>query len=356
MWLTISRPHHKSLLQLPRELIIDIISELNCRDLYSMRLVNHEIHNLVHENESTIVRKYLSEELESLQKFFKPPGSLNLNYRIDLRYRLRESRQLASVVADRCCAKLKPQQPFDNEEWRKKKAKILRDKLLMGLFALYEYLDRYREVVLRSMHDFEACSTADFASLGFVLGLDQQRIFETFPAESFLHITQAWRILEGVAHSRNIPLSCKSTKYPYSTIKAVLVLGGLDRFGELISKPTLKERFQDLDAFNEEIWNGQKWKLYKSFEGPILSSVHHLAPPPKRVSSADFPKGTPPTAPMTFINRQHICEPSLAAVILRYSRTLDDVPSVDQYICEAVKEEGDPGYVLLPWNQPDNPS
>jgi hypothetical protein len=322
-----------------------------------MRLVNHELHNLIHENEGTIVRNYLSQELEALQQFFRPAESLNLNYRIDLRYRLRESRRLASVLAGRCCSKLKPRQMSDDEEeWRKRKAKKLRNKLLMGLFALYEFLDRFRQVVLRSLYEFESCSTADFARLGFVLGLDQQRIFESFPVDSLNHITQVWRILEGVSMSKNIPLSCKSTKYPYSTVKAVLVLGGLDRFGELISKPTLKERFQDLDAFNEELWHGQTWKPQKISEGPLLNSIHHLAPPPKRVSSADFPTGTPPTAPMTFINRQHICEPSLTAVILRASRTLDNIPGVDRYIAEALREEGDPSYVLLPWSQPDNPA
>lgn len=322
-----------------------------------MRLANHQVHNLIHENESIIVRKYLCHELEPLQRFFQPSGSLNLNFRIELRYRLRESRRLSSLLAHRCCAKLEPRLPDDEQgAWRKRKTKKLRDKLMMSVFALYEFLNRLRQVIIQSLHEFEGCSTADFARLGFVLGLDQQRIFESFPRKSLAHLSHAWQIIEGVANSKGVPLSLKSTKLPYTTVKMVLVLGGLDRFTELMSKATLKERIQDLDSFNAEIWQGRVWKPHQSLGGPALTSIHHLHPPPERASSANFPKSMSPTAPTTFINRQHICEPSLAAVILRLTGTLNGILPVDGYICDAVKEKGDPSYHLLCWNTPDNPA
>jgi hypothetical protein len=319
-----------------------------------LRLTNHQLHHLIHDNESTITRNYLSQELELLQRIFKPAESLTLNYRIDLTCRLLQVRRLATLLAGRCSSKLKPQQPVENGEvWRTKKIRKLRDMLMTGLFALCEFLAQFRQVVLRSLHDFEGYSSDDFARFGFVLGIDQQRIFETFPTESFRHITQAWRILEGVANAKGISLSCRAAKYPYTSVKALVVLGGLDRFECLLSTADLKERLEDLNAFNDELWHGRVWKPYKKLSGAPLKSIRHLARPATRVSSGDFPQGTPPTAPLTFINRQHICEPSISAVILRCVGTLDNVPAVDRYICDAVREEGDPDFVLLPWSQPD---
>jgi hypothetical protein len=321
--------------------------------LYAVRLTNRAFHNLIHENESTIVRKYLSQELESLQEYFKPAGAPSLNYRIELRYRLRNCRRLSSLLAGRCCVKLKTRpQLDDHDSWRRRKSKKLEDKLMMSMFALYEFLARFRQVVIRSLHEFEGCSTTDFARLGFVLGLDQQRIFECFPSNSLVGISQAWRILEGIATRKGVPFSCASTKYPYTTVKALLVLGGLDRFLALISKTNLEEHMQDLDNFNAEIWQDRTWKPRGSLVGSPLSSIHHLAAPPKCVSAADFPTNMSPTAPITFINCQHVCEPSLTAVTLRLARNLDSVMPVDHYICDAVKEEGDPSYRLLPWNLP----
>ena len=353
--LTLSSPHQARLLQLPQELLVNIISHLGWRDICRLRLINRQLHNLIHDTESTIVRKHLSETAGVLLESFKPAGSLlSLDYQIELRYRLRECRRLASLLATRCCAKLEPQSPLDEEKaWRTRKMNKLRDDLMTGLFALYEFLCRFQEVVLRSLHEFEEYSTVDVVRLGSILSLDQQRIIENLPQGSLVRIIQAWRILKGVANSRGVPFNQKSTKYPYTTVKVVLVLGGLDRFRSLINKTSLEERIQDLESFNAEIWHGLTWKPVVLLEGAPLSSIHHLAAPPKRVSSADFPKSMSPIATVTFISRQHVCEPSVAAVVLRLSGTLDNVLPVKQYICEVITEKGD-SFSLLSWNTPDD--
>jgi hypothetical protein len=332
------------------------VSQLSCHDLCALRLTNHKIHTLIHENESTIVRNHLREEKKIVPKYFKPAGSLSLDYEIELRYRFRQCRRLATFLATECCAKLEPLQLlYDSQGWRKRKAKKLRENLVMNLFAVYEFLARFREVVLRSLHEFEGCSTADFARLGFVLGLDQQGIFDGFPGNSLMPILYAWRILEGIANSKGISFNCKATKYPFTTVKVVLVLGGLDRFMALISKASLKERLQDLDAYNAEIWQNQTWKAHVGLLGPPLASIHHLAPPPKRTSSREFPQSMSPTAAITFINRQLICEPSLTAVILRLFGTIEDILSVERYVRDVVNEEGDSFHLLPSWNMPDGP-
>lgn len=337
--------------------MIEIVAQLKCCDLFALRLTNHEFHKLIHENESTIVRKSLSQELDSIQRLSKPAECLSLDYLINIRHRLVDTRRLSSVLAARCCTQLKTRRPFNDEDgWREKKARKLEDRLMMGLFALDEFLAQFQQVVLRSLHQFEGCLAADFARLGFVLGLDQQQILETLPRESFVHILQAWRILEGVANSKHIHLHLEATEYPHTPVKVMIVLGGLDRFGQLISRPTPEERVQDLDAFNAELWQGQTWKPQRTLNAAPLHSIHHLAAPPKRISRADFPTAMLPTAPVKFVSRQKICEPSLMAVILRCKGTLNDVLPVDEYICEAIKEEGDPGYILLPWNRPGGPT
>lgn len=354
--LTMISRHQPRLLQLPRELLVDIISALNFRDVYTLRLVNRELHNLIHENESAIVRQYLAGELEPLQEFFRPSGPLSLSYLGELLYRARESSHLSLLLADRCCEKLESRLALDNKEvWREGKRKKLKDKLMMSLFALHEFLVRFRNVVLRSLQEFEGWLTADSAAFRDILGLDQQRILETFPAESLVHIEAAWLILAGVAHSKGIPLGCKSTKYPYTTVRVLLVIGGLDRFTALMNKPNPKERTDDLDAFNAELWQGQMWKPHPSPDGPLLNSVHHLTSPPRPVSSGDFPRTLSPTASIRFINSQHICDISLVAVILRTAGNLDGISHVEQYICDAVKEEGDAPYILPSWRAPDNP-
>jgi hypothetical protein len=342
------------MLQLPRELIIQIISLLHYRDLYSLRLANHEIHNLIHENESTIVRKYLSNKLEALQKIFKPPGSLTLSYRMEMRYRLRICRHLSSLLATRCCAKLDPTPRIDDlHTWRKGKAKKLADKLTISLFILYEYLNRFREVVIRSLHEFEECSVKDLSSLGFVLGFDQQKILESFPKESLIPVLQTWRILEGITTSRGLTSNTKSFRYPYITLKTLFMLGGLDRFAALIHRPTLPERMQELDAFSAELWQDKVWKPYATFAGPPLRTIHHLAAPPRRVSSADIPQTMGPTPLTIFITGQYLCERSLQAVILRAKGNLDGVLPLQQYMCDAVKEDGDSSYNFSHWNRPD---
>jgi hypothetical protein len=243
----------------------------------------------------------------------------------------------------------------DDQAWRKRKTRLLKEHLTINLFALYEFLIRFREVVLRSLHDFEGCSTADFARLGFVLGLDQQRIFDSFPAKSLMPILHAWRMLEGIANSKGVSLNCKATKHPFTTVKGVLVLGGLDRFIAMISKGSMKERLQDLDAYNAEIWQNQTWKVHIRLLGLPLTSIRHLAPPPKRITSREFPQSMSPTAAITFINRQHVCEPSLTAVILRLFGTIEDILPVERYVRDVIKEKGDSFHLLPTWNMPESP-
>lgn len=342
------------LLQLPREILIQIFSQLSSHDLCSLRLTNHELHNLVHEEESTIVRKMLGPELEALKMSYNYDMPLSLDYSIRLTKRLEDCVGISNVLARQCCIKLRACQPFDEEDrWRKRKIHQLERKLMVGVLALYEFLERFRRDVVRSLHEFEDCSTADFARLGFVLGLDQQNILETFPEATLIHILQTWRILKGVIKSKGIPLICQATKYPYTTVRALLILGGLDRLRPLISKPTFEDRIRDLDAFNAEVWRGQIWKHHKSLNGPPLSSIYHLKAPETRVTSEDFPSNMAPTAAITFINRQQVCESSLQAVILRCDGSLDRVNTADDYILRLISEKGDPSHFLLPWSVPD---
>jgi hypothetical protein len=230
---------------------------------------------------------------------------------------------------------------------------MLADKLTIGLFALHEFFVRFQKIVVRSTHDFDGYTYTEYARLGSILGIDQQRIFESFPADSLVDILQAWRILEGVLYAKGVSLSLKSKKYPYITIQAMLVLGGLDRLGALLDKPTLEQRVEELDSFSLEIWFGRTWRAPEALPTPPLPSIHHLTPPGKRISSADFPTGSSPTPILKFINCQDSCKVGLVAVILRTARTLDNLVLVDRYIRESVKEEGDPRFVLLRWNLPD---
>ncbi len=285
-----------------------------------------------------------------------PTESLSLDNWTELRYRIRTCRQLASVLATQCCANLKPQSSLDDQEaWCMRKTKKLKFLLMSSFLAFYEYLVLLRQVVLRTLHEFEEYVVADFTRLGFILDLDEQRILENFPTDTLIHITQAWRILQGVSRAKNVSLELSSAKYPYTTVKMALVLGGLDRFTALISKANYKERIQDLDAFGAELWHGEIWKSYVSLNETPLSSIHHLATRQKRVSSVDFPKNMRQRAILTFITRQNICECSLKAVILRVQGTLDNILLVERYICEAVKEEGDSFRLLSSWNEVDNP-
>lgn len=297
----------------------------------------------------------MGDVLEPLQDIFKPLGPLTLNYFMELLYRARRCSHLSSLLADRCCEKLESRPPPDNKEtWREGKRKKLKDGLSLSLFVLHEFLDRFRHVILRCLQDFEGWLTADFAGSGDILCLDQQRIIETFPKESLVHIGAAWQILEGVATSKGVPFSCRSTKYPFTTVKVLLVLGGLDRFTAMMDKASPKERIDDLDAFNTELWQGQTTEAHRNVDIPLLSSVHHLAPPPKPISFADFPRKLSPIASIKFIDSERFFESSLMAVILRSAGTLDVMSQVEQYICTAVKEDSDSPYILPSWCRPDD--
>ena len=354
--LTLSSRQNIKLLQLPQELLLTIISHVKCRDVFTLRTINRQLHNLIHENESTIVRRHLLEGEAHPPTYFMLAGSLSLDLLTDLRYRVRTCRQLASILATQCCANLRPQSQLDDREaWRMRKTEKLKTLLKSSFLALYEYFIRLREIVLRTLHEFEEYLIADFNRLGSILDLDQQRILETFPTDSLMHIAQAWRILERVSRAKNVPPEVSSAKFPYTTVKVALILGGLDRFTSLISKGSKKERIQDLDTFGAELWHGEPWRPYVSPSGPPLGSIHHLATPQKRVSFMDFPKNMGQGPVLTFISRQNICESSLKAVILRLQGTLDNILPVDSYICDAVREEGDSFRLLSSWNALDDP-
>ncbi len=226
---------------------------------------------------------------------------------------------------------------------------------MSSFLPFYEYLVLLRQIILRTLHEFEEYGIADFTRLGFILDLDEQRIFETFPRDTLIHIAQAWRILQGVSKAKSISFELGFAQYPHTTVKMALILGGLDRFTALISKASHKERIQDLDAFGAELWQGETWRSYVSLKEPPLSSIHHLAAPgKKRVSSMDFPKNMRQRAISTFIGCQDICESSLKAVILRVAGTLDNIQLVERYICQAVSEERVSYGLLSLWNVVDN--
>lgn len=348
--------HDVKLLQLPQELLLAIVSHVEHRDVYTLRAINRKLHNLIHENESAIVRQHLLEAESQPSTYFMPTGSLNLDWWTERRYRIHTCSQLASVLSTQCCANLKPHSRLDDQDaWRSRKTNKLKTRLMSSFLTFYEYLVRLRQIVLRTLHEFEEDLIADFTRLGFILDLDEQRILESFPTDSLVHIAHAWRILQGVSRAKHVPLELSSTEFPYTTVKVALILGGLDRFTALISKPSQKERSQDLDAFGAELWHGEIWKPYMSLSEPPLSSIHHLATRPERVSSVDFPKEMRQGAILAFISHQSICESSLKAVILRRQGTLDNILPVDRYICETVREEGDSFCLLSSWNALDNP-
>ncbi len=168
-----------------------------------MRAINRQLHNLIHENESTIVRQHLLSGEAQLPTCFISAESLSLDYWTEIRYRVRTCRQLASVLATQCCANLKPQSRLDDQEaWCIRKTKKLESLLMSSLHAFYIYLALLRQIVLRTLHEFEEYVIADFTRLGFILDLDEQRILETFPTDTLIHIAQAWRILQGVSTAK----------------------------------------------------------------------------------------------------------------------------------------------------------
>lgn len=353
--LTVSS-HSLSRLQLPKELLIDIFSRLNFHDLLALRLISHSIHNLIHKNESTIVRQniHFEPELEVMQRFQKPAGPLTLDYRINLHHCHRACRQISTVLAGRCCEKLKTlRSSTDDASWRERKTKILADELMTGIFALHEFFAQLGQIVIRSLRELQGLSTTDVAQLGSILGVDQQRILETFPQKTLIRALQAWRILKGVAFSKGLPLNLRDTISSYMSVKMVLVLGGLDRFGELISETTPVGRKRNLHTFHAEIWDFQHWKLHQA-QRAQSKSINHLAGPPKRVSASDFASTTLRKTAVAFIDGQQICGASLEAVILRAEGTLSAILSSDQYIGETIREAGDPSFQLLRWYLPDN--
>ena len=116
-------------------------------------------------------------------------------------------------------------------------------------------------------------------SLHDVYDLDQQRIIEDFSPcneETIKNVTAASTVLLAVAKSRKLSLSSKSLKYPFASLKRILISTGLLSVPKILSpSDSDTERRKRLIQVNEAVW-GLKGRRPVEYHGLRLRSIRHL--------------------------------------------------------------------------------
>ena len=155
-----------SLLKSPNEIIIQILAELDYRDLLALRLTNHAFHNLVHAHESALAQK-LVEALRYKDIFGDSLlfASNDLSQIVQLSIRMEVAAKLASMMGERIASKLTFRHTSFSEDelkaWRAKKATRLASAFRPAMFVLYEFFVRLRQSILDVAEKFKFLSDED---------------------------------------------------------------------------------------------------------------------------------------------------------------------------------------------------
>ena len=243
----------------------------------------------------------------------------------------------------------------EDQEWRERKISRLQQRLFPALFLFNNFLECLYSVYMSGEEAFADWDDEMLLSLHDVYGLDQQRIIEEFSpcdVETIKNVTAASAVLLGVAKSRKVSLSTKSPKYPFASLKRMLVHSGLLSIHQI-----LKPSNSDTDRRNlmvlasEGIWQS-KGRRPVHYNGLRLRSIHHL-----ETERSHF-LGEAPTnrchkARNWFVDRQDVWTKAAFAVFQRLGSIEPFPPDTDTWIRYSIAEAYDPVYDFGDWKSPE---
>ena len=192
-------------------------------------------------------------------------------------------------------------------------------------------------------------------SLHDVYDLDQQRIIEDFSPcneETIKNVTAASTVLLAVAKSRKLSLSSKSLKYPFASLKRILISTGLLSVPKILSpSDSDTERRKRLIQVNEAVW-GLKGRRPVEYHGLRLRSIRHLETERLRYLGKPATNRSYRTKNW-FVDRQDVWTKAAFSVLQRLGSTTTFPPDTDVWIRHGIAEAYDPVYDLGDWKSPE---
>ena len=356
----VSRPRSPTdLLKYPNEIIVQILAELDYRDLLALRQTSHALHNLVHTHESALTLKYLESlpyrKLLGHSLLFAPN---DLSQLIDLSIRSNVATKLAMMMGERIASKLNFRHtPFGADElkvWKARKAKRLVSIFEPAMFVLYEFFAQLRESIFDVAEKLNFLSDEDYLALGRVFELDQQYMIEQVSADLLVDTTEAWRALTGVCSAKGLAGHGRLA----TTIRSCLAYGDFCTFADAICKADCTSGDGKMNALIFAIWDRDVTNDVeaRSFEQP-LKTINHLRYRQNKTKTKLTSLRRRETQ-MKLIEAQPFWEKPALSVMQRrglVGKIDPHIPTIETWMRAVISEKGDPWFEFGRWNRPDEP-
>jgi hypothetical protein len=350
------------LIRQPTEIIGEVLQWLELKHLLILRIADRRFHNLIHRHEQSICARFcgrLRRQNRALQLPVKIHGLTNdLLFYVELQRRYLIIRELSLLLCTKIVSKIRTHHPNADEtmmaEWRSRKRSMLNSRLFPSLFILNNFLECLRPVFMHGEEAFALWDEDLLLALHDVYDLDQQRIIEDLKPcdESTIRdVTAAFMILCGVAKSKKLSLSSKSPKYPFCSLKKILVYSGVQPLLRILEETAGDEPPRNkLIQAGENLWQEQGRKAVQH-NGPMLRSIYHLET--DRIPSvANLTVNRCHRPKNWFIDRQDVWSKAAFAVVQRLGSTESFPPDANEWVRYTIAEAYDSAYVIDDWNAP----
>ncbi|RMD41110.1 hypothetical protein DV735_g4029, partial [Chaetothyriales sp. CBS 134920] len=353
------------LLEQPHELIGEVVVLLDLKDLLNLRITSRRLHQLVHSHEQAICARYYSRIRHRHAAGLQLPTALrglpnDLTSYIELRRRYEPIHQLSLAFSHHIAMKLRLKTRFPTKEaecrWRERKSLRLHRQLFPGLFALNSFLESLRTVFIRGEHDFASLSNKEYLCLQGVYDFDQQHIIEevySWSRENIVNITTAFQVFIGIAAANRLSLASKAPRYPFASVKRILIFCGLMPFQTILcctSQHTTNQT-KELISASERVGHSDGARPVVDPKSR-LPSIHHLdthrLEPPIEQSSRGV------TVRNVFVDSQDLWTSAACAVAQRKGARRGFPPNIDDWLWRKLKEADDPSFALGAWTKADS--
>lgn len=350
-----------NLLKSPNEIIVQILAELDYRDLLALRGASHSCHRLVHTHETALAKKQVEsfryKEILGDSVLFTPN---DLSQIAELSIRVDIAAKLASMMGERIASKLNFRHtPFNEHElkaWKAKKAKRLASVFRPAMFVLYEFFVQLRKSIFDVAEKFKFLSDEDYLALGRVFELDQQYIIEQVRADLLVDITEAWRALAGLCSAKGLTIHHHGRLTSTATIRSHLAYGAFHSFATTICKTDYTSGPMKLETLIAEIWGQDVGDVLepRSFTMP-LDTIRHLRCP-RSLTQTRLMSLRKKEMQMRLVEAQSFWEKPALAVMQRkglVGKTDPHIPTIETWLRGIISEKGDPWFEFGRWSRPD---
>jgi hypothetical protein len=349
------------LFKYPNEIIVQILTELDYRDLLALRRTSHAFHNLVHIHESALAQKHLEafhyEEILGDSLLFT---SNDLSQIVELSIRSTVAAKLAFMMGERIASKLNFRHtPFSEDElkaWKAKKAKRLMSTFKPAMFVLYDFFVQLRKSIFDVAEKFKFLSDEDYLALGRVFELDQQYMIEKVSADALVDITEAWRVLTGLCSAKGLAMYRHGRLTSVATVRSHLAYGDFHTFANAICKSDYTSGSTKLNTLIAEIWDQDvvDEPEPRTFTRP-LETIHHLRSTRNKTRTKLTSLRRKETQ-MKLVEAQSFWEKPALAVMQRrglVGKIDPHIPTIETWLRGVVSEKGDPWFEFGRWSRPD---